>query len=189
MIFLKLYSVAWSWKLGGITCSSSLLQTLATDDTMSLVPGHCVKRSFMVIPIRSIIVLITYKLTCIGTFLSDPSPIIGYACHSLTNSLTHSCLVNLIDVPLAVKMPTQNLLRLLLLLTLMMRIVLATVCCRFGRKGLVVKLKFYSDFEHKVWSRFCSWSSGKILKLIFVQLLLLMFCRGCEIKSWSRFWA
>ena len=38
-------------------------------------------------------------------FLSDPSPIIGYACHSLThwltNSLTHSCLVNLIDVTLA----------------------------------------------------------------------------------------
>ena len=87
--------------MGGITCSSSLLQTLATDDTMSLVPGHCVKRSFMVIPIRSIIILITYKLSCIGTFLSDASPIIGYACHSLTNSLTHSCLVNLIDVTLA----------------------------------------------------------------------------------------
>ena len=38
-------------------------------------------------------------------FLSDPSPIIGYACHSLpnwlTDSLTHSCLVNLIDVTLA----------------------------------------------------------------------------------------
>ena len=37
-------------------------------------------------------------------FLSDPSPIIGYACHSLPNSLTHSlthcCLVNLIDVTL-----------------------------------------------------------------------------------------
>ena len=37
--------------------------------------------------------------------LSDPSPIIGFACHSLThsltNSLTHSCLVNLIDVTLA----------------------------------------------------------------------------------------
>ena len=45
--------------------------------------------------------MITYKLSCIGTFLSDPSPIIGYACHSLTNSLTHSCLVNLIDVTLA----------------------------------------------------------------------------------------
>ena len=40
-------------------------------------------------------------------FLSDPSPIIGYACHSLPNSLTHSlthcCLVNLIDVTLACK--------------------------------------------------------------------------------------
>ena len=38
-------------------------------------------------------------------FLSDPSPIIGHACHSLTHSLTHSlansCLVNLIDVTLA----------------------------------------------------------------------------------------
>ena len=33
----------------------------------------------------------------VGTFLSDPSPIIGYACHSLTNS----CLVNLINVTLA----------------------------------------------------------------------------------------
>ena len=38
-------------------------------------------------------------------FLSDPSPIIGYACHSLPNSLTHSLthcrLANLIDVTLA----------------------------------------------------------------------------------------
>ena len=38
-------------------------------------------------------------------FLSDPKPIIGYACHSLTHSLTHwlthSILVNLIDVTLA----------------------------------------------------------------------------------------
>ena len=34
-------------------------------------------------------------------FLSDLSPIIGYACHSLTHSLTHSCLVNLTDVILS----------------------------------------------------------------------------------------
>ena len=31
-------------------------------------------------------------------FLLDPSPIIGNACQWLTDSLTHSCLVNLIDV-------------------------------------------------------------------------------------------
>ena len=39
------------------------------------------------------------------SFLSDPSPIIGYAGHSLpysvTHSLTHCRLVNLIDVTLA----------------------------------------------------------------------------------------
>ena len=61
--------------------------------------------------------------------------------------------------PWRVKMPTQNL---SLLLMLVMRIVLATVCCRFGSWGLVIKLNFCSDFEHKVWSRFWSWSSGKI---------------------------
>ena len=36
-------------------------------------------------------------------FLSDPNPFIGYACQSLTNWLTNSCLVNLIDVILACK--------------------------------------------------------------------------------------
>ena len=49
---------------------------------------------------------------------------------------------------------------LLLLLMLMMRIVSATVCCRFGSWGLVIKQSFCLDFEHKVWSRFWSWSSG-----------------------------
>ena len=62
-------------------------------------------------------------------------------------------------------MPTQNLSRLFLLLILMMRIMLATACCRFGSWGLVIKLNFCS--EHKVWSRFWSWSLGKILRLDF----------------------
>ena len=66
--------------------------------------------------------------------------------------------------------PTQNLLRLLLLLMLMIRIVLATVCYRFGSWRLVIKLNFCSDFKHKVWSRFWNWISGQIL-----LILLLMF--------------
>ena len=66
-------------------------------------------------------------------------------------------------------MPTQNLLRLSLLLMLMMRNVSTTVYYRFGRWGLVIKLNFCSDFEHKFWSRFWSWSSGEILKLKFDQ--------------------
>ena len=85
--------------------------------------------------------------------------------HWLTNSLTECCLVKLVDM----KMPTQNLLRLLLLLMLVMRTVLATVCCILGSRGLVINLNFCSDFEHKVWSRFCSWSSGRIFKLEFGQ--------------------
>ena len=31
------------------------------------------------------------------SFLSDPSPIIGYACHSLTDSLTHSVTLSKLD--------------------------------------------------------------------------------------------
>ena len=36
-------------------------------------------------------------------YLSDPSPIIGYACHSLTHWLTDCRLVSSIDVTLACK--------------------------------------------------------------------------------------
>ena len=42
-----------------------------------------------------------YTAHDLSLFLSDPSPIIDYACHSLPNWLTNSCLVNLIDVTLA----------------------------------------------------------------------------------------
>ena len=43
------------------------------------------------------------------------------------------------------------------------RVKLATVCCRFVSRGLVITLNFCSDFEHfvqdievKVQARFCS---------------------------------
>ena len=91
--------------------------------------------------------------------------------------------------PFSVKMPTQNSLMLLLLSMLMMRIMLATVCCRFRSWGLVKKLKSCSDFELKVWSRFWSWSSGEILKLKFSQYLVLILGWVYEDYSWSRFWS
>ena len=86
----------------------------------------------------------------------------------VSNSRTKSWLVNLIDRPWCVKMPTQNLLRLLLLLMLVMRIVLATVSCTYGSWGLGKKLNFCSDFEHKVWSRF-EVEVKASLKLVFGQ--------------------
>ena len=91
--------------------------------------------------------------------------------------------------PWRVKMPTQNLLRLLLLLMLVMRIVLATVCCRFGSWGLVIKLNFCSDFGHfgqdflklkfrrdfeaEVWSAFCRWCFEEVKSWILVNILKL----------------
>jgi len=67
--------------------------------------------------------------------------------------------------PWRVKMPTQNLLRLLLLLMLEMRIVLATVSCRFRS----------CDFGQTVKLLFRLWAHGlvKILKLKFRQDLRL----------------
>ena len=106
--------------------------------------------------------------------------------------------------PWRVKMATQNLLRLLLLLILMMRVVLATVCCRFGSWSLVIKLNYCSDFEHKVWSRFWSWSWGEILKLKFghyfatddwltlwswILVEILMLSLSGDTDFWFRFWS
>ena len=82
--------------------------------------------------------------------------------------------------PWRVKMPTQNLLRLLLLLMLMLRIMLATACW-FGSWRLGIKLIFCSDFEHKGWSGFWRWNLFSIFPL--------MFCRGYEVESWTRFWS
>ena len=104
--------------------------------------------------------------------------------------------------PWRVKMPTQNLLRLLLLLMLMMRSVLATVCCRFGSWGLVIKLNFCSDFEHfgqnfelEVQGRFWNWSLVEVMKLNlgqyfearFAQDFYLRFSRDADVllKFWS----
>ena len=53
-----------------------------------------------------------------------------------------------------------------MLLMLMMRIVLETVCCRFGCWGLVIKLNFDQTL-HKVCSIFWSLSLGQILMLEF----------------------
>ena len=94
-----------------------------------------------------------------------------------------------------------------------MMAVLATICCRFGSWGLFKKLNFCSDFEHKVWSNFLSWSSDKIwswslvsffcwcfvevmlnpfwilvdiLNLGFVKILKLKFYGEADV--WLRFW-
>ena len=89
-------------------------------------------------------------------FSSDPSPIIGYACHSLTDSLTNSplfskldrCDVWLVEVVIVADVDDEKRLD---------ESFMQIWKLKFGHKA-----KFCSDFEHKVWSKFWSWSSGEI---------------------------
>ena len=84
-------------------------------------------------------------------FLSDPSPIIGNPCHSLTDSMTHSCLVDLIDVTLACEDANS----------ILIEVVTVDAEKPFDNSLMLIwKLKYRvemnlcSDYEHKVWSRF-----------------------------------
>ena len=117
-----------------------------------------------------------------------------WLCLSLTDWLTDLLTYSIRNVkktwlmwPWCVRMPTQNLLRLLLLLMLMLRIMLANVCYRFGSWCLVLKLNFFQtlstrvgqDFEVEVQAKFWSW-------ILFI-ILLLMFSRGYEVESFFNF--
>ena len=82
--------------------------------------------------------------------------------------------------PWRVKIPTQNLLRLILLLKFVMRIV-GNNLLQIWKRGLVIKLNFCSDFEHfgldfevEAQARFWSWS--------LVSILLMMFGLGYEVE-------
>ena len=106
-------------------------------------------------------------------------PEFDHCCHWftpwLTDSLTHSCLANLINVTLACEDSNSKLVEVVLLLKLMMGNMPTTVWCRFGRLTLVIKLSFCPDFEMGFQGllRFWSWCSGKILEL----------CRRCNQRS------
>ena len=83
--------------------------------------------------------------------------------------------VNWFDVWL-LKMPTQNLLRLLLLLMLMMSIVLATVCCRFLKSLFSILMVMFCR----------GWILVAILKLCLVEILNFKFIGDADV--WLRGW-
>ena len=131
--------------------------------------------------------------------------------HSLTDWLTDSCLVNLIDVTLACEDDNSKLVEVVTVAHVDNENVLTTVWCRFGRWfGHKVKFLFRLWAQgFKVWSRFWSSCSGKILKLMFghyfatdmiwssilveivklglVKIFKLTFCRNADI--WLRLWS
>ena len=62
--------------------------------------------------------------------------------------------------------------------TYFFRVMLATVCCRFGSLGLVIGhliTRFGQDFEVEVQARFWSWS--------LVSITLMMFVWGYEVET------
>ena len=110
--------------------------------------------------------------------------------NSLTDSLTHSLLFSKLDWcdVWLVKMPTQNLLSLLLLLMLMMRNVLTTVLCSFGSWSLVIKLNFVQTLSTRFGQEFEVEVQAKLLKLKFGQYFAAEAWWGYEVNVWSRFW-
>ena len=110
----------------------------------------------------------------------------------------------MIDGTLACEDATQNLLRLWLLLMLMLRNVLTTVCCRFGSwsfghkieflfrlwaqgSGEILKLNFGQYFAADAWLRLWSSILVEIPKLGLVKIMKFKFSRNAEI--WLRFWS
>ena len=81
-------------------------------------------------------------------FLSDPSPIIGNACHSLTDCLTNSCLVNLIDVTLACEDANSKLVEVVNVADVDNEDRVGNSLLQIWKPRFVIKLSFCSDFEH-----------------------------------------
>ena len=82
--------------------------------------------------------------------LSDPSMIIGYHCHSLTNCR----LVNLFDVTLAYKDANSKLIDIVTVADVDDEDRVGNKPAIFAYLKLRFGLDFCSDFEHKVWSTF-----------------------------------
>ena len=88
--------------------------------------------------------------------------------NSLTNSLTDSCLVNLIDVTLACEDANSKLVD-------VVAVMLGSICCGFRSWGLVrlwaqglvniLNLKFRQDFYAGICSVFCWWCFVEVMKL------------------------
>ena len=106
--------------------------------------------------------------------------------HSLTSWLTSWRLVDFIDMTLGCEVASSKLVE-VVTVDEDIRIVLATVCCRFGNWGFILKLdfaqtlstRFSKDFELKfrqyfeagVWIVFCRWCFVEVMKLVeFLKL-------------------
>ena len=115
----------------------------------------------------------------LSLFLSDPSPIIGYACHSLTHWLTHSLLFSKLD------WCNPGLWRSLLKL---LEVVTGADVSDEDRVGNSLLQIWKLRFGHKAKLLFRPWAQHliKILKLKFRQDLKLEFGQYFDPDVWLR---
>ena len=74
--------------------------------------------------------------------------------HLLTNSLTHCCLVNLIDVTLACKNANSKLVEVVTVADVDAEDNVGNSLLQIWELTFGLETKLFSDFEHKGWSRF-----------------------------------
>ena len=72
----------------------------------------------------------------------------------VSDSLTNSCLVNLIDVTLACEDTKKKIVKIVTVADIDAEKGVDYSLVQIGSWSLVIMLNFCSDFEHKVWSRF-----------------------------------
>ena len=109
--------------------------------------------------------------------------------NSLTDWLTNSCLVNLIDVTLACEDVNSKLVEVVTVADVDAEDHVGNSLLQIWELTFGPKTKLFSDFEHKGWSRFWSWSSARFWNWSLFSILPLMFCRGYKVESWSIFWS
>ena len=118
-----------------------------------------------------------------------------WLCLSLTNWLTdwltHSCLVNLIDVTLTCEDANSELVDVVTVADVDAQKRVEDSLLQIWRLKFGHKIKFLSRlWAFIVWSRFWSWSSGEILKLKFSQYFAAdPWLRLYKDYSWSGFWS
>ena len=107
----------------------------------------------------------------------------------VTHWLTDCRLVNLVDATLVCKDANSILVEVVTVADVDDEHRVGNSLLQIWSWRLVIKLNFCSDFEHKGWSRFWSWSSARFWNWSLLSILPLMFCRGDEVESWSMFWS
>ena len=124
-------------------------------------------------------------------FIGPESDHWQYACHSLTDSLTHCRLINLIDSTLACEDGNSKLVEVVTVVDIDDEKPVDNSLVQIWKVKFGHKVKFLFRLwgqGFKVWSKFWSWSSCKILNLEFVQHFAADVLKSYEEESWSRFW-